>query len=616
MILRVTKHSRAIPRGRVFLAASLVLLFASTLCPQSVSNHGSPGATQPSSAQGSSGAAEHPSAKPASSREIPHLRRQGNASQLIVDGKPFLVLAGELNNDSSSSLEYMKAVWPKLVQARLNTVLTPVSWAQIEPQEGKFDFTVLDGLIREARSRNLRLALLWFASWKNGTSSYPPDWVKRDFQRFPRAQVAGGKSIELLTPLSDANRDADARAFATLMRHVKEIDSRQRTVIMIQVENELGFQGDSRDRSQAANEAFTGQVPKELIDYLQQHKDTLMPEFRQVWEAAGAKTSGTWQEVFGRGPAADEIFMAWYYARYMGRVSAAGKAEYPIPMFLNVAVGRAVKTHDPAKTLTEERRDLRGGRYFSVGSPMDDLMDVWRAGAPAIDMFSPDAYSDFKEWSDGYDRSGNPLFIPETVGGPIGAGRVLYAFGRHSAVGFSAMGAVEREPRADTDLIETYKLIDELSPLIVKHEGDGTMSAVLLDINDPPQKINVGNYTIEAAFLKPPPVPMALPKEIPPFTYGSAIIISTGPDEFVVAGSGVLLTFSPNTPGPPLAGLGTVEEGKFVDGRWVPGRRLAGDDTSEGDGLMLRWPPGSWAPPSRQRKSADPIQRVTLYRYR
>ena len=158
--------------------------------------------------------------------EPPHLRKQGTATQLIVDGKPFLALSGELRNSSATSVEYMQPIWPKLAAAKLNTVIAGVSWGQIEPQEGKFDFSVLDGVIRDARSHNLRLILIWFASWKNGYSSYPPDWVKKDFQRFPRIQIQGGKTIELLSALSDSNRDADARAFAALMRHVKEVDGR------------------------------------------------------------------------------------------------------------------------------------------------------------------------------------------------------------------------------------------------------------------------------------------------------------------------------------------------------------------------------------------------------
>ena len=197
-----------------------------------------------------------------SASDIPHLRKQGTAAQLMVDGKPFLVLSGELGNNSGTSLEYMKSVWPKLVEARINTVMTGVSWAQIEPEEGKFDFRIVDGMIEEARSHNLRWLPLWFASWKNSLSSYPPVWVKKDFERFPRAQTSGGRSIELLSPFSDANRDADARAFTALMRHIKEVDSRQHTVIMVQLENEVGMHGDSRDRSPAANQAFAGPVPE------------------------------------------------------------------------------------------------------------------------------------------------------------------------------------------------------------------------------------------------------------------------------------------------------------------------------------------------------------------
>jgi hypothetical protein len=582
-------------RGRIFGWICTILFSSSMLL------------VPPLSGQTASNAQSKRVSSSSTASEIPHLRKQGAATQLVVDGKPFLVLAGELNNDSSSSLEYMKPVWPKVVNAKLNTVLAPVSWAQIEPREGKFDFTVLNGVIQGARVHNLHLALLWFASWKNGLSSYPPDWVKKDFGRFPRAQIQPHKTLELLTPLSDANRDADARAFAALLRHVKEVDGRQHTVIMIQVENEIGMRGDSRDRSPLANEAFEAPVPKELMEYLEQHRDSLLPEFRAVWEAAGSKTSGTWEEVFGQNQATDEIFMAWNYARYIGRVAEAGKTEYPIPMFLNAALS--------ARTLDQERKGERT-RFSAVGGPMDDLMDVWRAGAPQIDMLSPDAYSNFAEYAARYDRSGNPLFIPETVGGAVGAARVLYAFGRHDAVGFSAMGAVERSPIPDDELIGSYDLIEQLAPMILKHQGDGTMSAVLLAPDDPAQKIQLGNYTLEVGFLTPRVAPMTQPTAIPPFTYAAAIFIATGPDEYLMAGSGVTVAFSPNTPGPPLAGLATVEEGSFVGGRWVPERRLAGDDTEEGEMVVMRWAPGSWVAPYRQRASKAAIQRVMLYRYR
>ena len=541
-----------------------------------------------------------------SASDLPHLRKQGTAIQLIVDGKPFLALAGELLNSSATSLAYMKTVWPKLAEAKLNTLLPGVSWNQIEPQEGKFDFTVLDGVIRDARSHNMRLVLLWFGSWKNSLSGYAPDWVKKDFERFPRAQVSGGKTIELLSPFSDANRDADARAFAALMRHVKAVDGQQHTVVMIQVENEVGMHGDSRDRSPAANRAFAAPVPKELMDYLQQHKDTLIPEFRQVWEAAGFKTSGTWEEVFGPSRVTDGIFMAWNFAHYIGQVIKAGKAEYPIPMFVNAALyGLGRGPQPPA----------------SGGRPWDLVMDVWRAGGPQIDFLAPDPHtvSEYAAFCAKYTQSGNPLFIPETNGGPGSAARMIYAFGRYDAIGYSPF-AIDRWAGNDPELAGVNDFLARMAPLITAHQGKGTISAVLLGPNDPPQKVHVGNYTLEASYLIPPVMPAnAPPRETMPTS--AAILIAAGPDEYYVAGSGVKVSFSPNTPEPPLAGIGTVEEGTFVNGRWVPGRQLAGDDTDQGNSVSLwgfwksaGWP-GDVGPENLFLRDLS-IQHVTLYRYR
>jgi len=531
----------------------------------------------------------------AAAAEIPHLQKQGTATQLIVDGKPFLVLGGELSNSSGTSPDYMKPLWPKLVDAKLNTVLAGVSWNQIEPHEGKFDFSALDGVIRDARVHNLRLMLLWFGSWKNAWSSYAPDWVKKDYERFPRVQIAGGKSIEVLSAFSNANRDADAKAFAALLRHVRAIDTQQRTVIMIQVENEIGLPSEPkeyRDRSPIASQAYEGQVPKELMDYLQRHKDALMPELRKVWEAAGSRTSGTWEQVFGTGTEAAEIFMGWNYARYVDRVVEAGKAEYPLPMYMNAYTYGFAKAGEPIR---------------NSGTPMPDLLDVWRAGAPRVDLFGLDIYyDDFASFCADYNRSGNPLFIPETRGlAPYGLeARVLYAFGRHDALGVSLMGVERPAATPDPILTDVYKLIAQLAPLIAKHQGDGSMSAVLLDPKGPPQKIRVGNYTLEVA-------PLGSGRGAPPsVNFAAAIFIAAGPDEYYAAGTGVRVTFSPNGPGPESAGIGTVEEGWFENGRWVPSRQLAGDETGQGQNLSLRSHPAD-----RNPDRFAGIQRFTLYRY-
>jgi hypothetical protein len=534
---------------------------------------------------------------------IPYLRKQGTATQLMVDAKPFVVLTGETEEETSTSFDNMRPIWPTLVQMNLNTVSPVIYWELLEPEEGKFDFTLVDGLIQEARRHNLRLAFVWFASWKNGLSSYAPMWAKKDFKRFPRAQTDKGTGLEIFSAIegySNTTRDADARAFAALMRHIKEVDGQQHTVIMMQVENEVGVLTESRDRSPAADKAFAGPVPKELMDYLAKHRDTLIPEFRQVWEAKGFKTSGTWEEVFGQGVGTDEIFMAWNYARYVGRVVEAGKAEYPLPMYMNTWLYTYGKPNQPGRTPS--------------GGPLPHLHDVWRAGAPRIDILAPDLYNDFPQFSALYARSGNPLFIAEAKGGQVGAARALYAIGRHDAIGFSVF-AIEYNLKQDpeNELGRVYKAISQLMPMIADHQGKGATAGVLLEDNGQIEKVRLGDYTMTAAFGRE--VGTTVPSSPPAARRAGALFVLTGPDEFYVVNSGgMTITFTPNTPGPPLVGVGAVDEGSFVDGRWVQGRRLDHRVTSDNTmGALLL--PATYTGAERRPPTEHNILRVRLYRY-
>ncbi len=408
---------------------------------------------------------------------IPHLEKQGAATQLSVDGRPFLILGGELHNSSSSNIDYMRPIWKRMLDLHFNTVLAGVSWELIEPREGHFDFRLVDGLIEDARRNNLRLVFLWFGSWKNGMSSYPPVWVKKDYKRFARVRVQDGRTLELLSTLCPANWQADARAFAALMRHIREFDGSDHTVIMMQVENEVGVLGDSRDRSDAADQAFTAAVPKELIAYLESHKDGLYPVLRQHWETAGSRGSGTWEQVFGVGPATDEAFMAWNYASYMEQVAKAGKAEYPIPMYANTWLSNP---------------EGKPGNWPS-GGPEPHVMDIWRAAAPHLDIFSPDIYqSNFVEWCNRYVHGGNPLFIPEMNREGDGPRNVFFAFGQHDAIGTSPF-AVDSLPNPDTSaLAESYRILEQMAPVILEHQGKGEMTGFLLNQAHPSVKAGAG----------------------------------------------------------------------------------------------------------------------------
>ncbi len=514
---------------------------------------------------------------------LPHLRKQGTATQLIVGGKPFLVRGGELGNSSASSLEYMKPVWEKLTRLNVNTVLIPFYWELIEPEEGKFDFSVVDGLIQEARKNNLKLVPLWFGVWKNSMSSYVPSWVKKDRKRFPATQGKDARGIDILSTFSKNVLDADIKAFRALMRHIREVDSTQNTVIMVQVENEIGMIPDSRDRSEVANRLYAGQVPTDLMSYFQKNRENLMPEMRAVWAANGFKSRGTWEEIFGKGIGTEEIFTAWHFARFTDELTKAGKAEYPLPMFVNAALIRP--GHMP-------------GQYPS-GGPLPHLFDIWKAGAPSIDFLSPDIYfQNFAEWARKYDRAGNPFFIPEAGTFPAVPVNMLYAVGQHNAIGVSPF-AIEsvQEPLAG-QLAAAYDLIRQLEPTILASQGKNNVMAGLLSEGPEQrqaQRLSMNGYALYVSFDR-----AANPSDPQPLSGG--LVIAAGPDEFIVAGTALTVVFEADSPGPPVVGLLSVDDGKFADGVWKPGRRLNGDQTHQGRHVRLN-------------AGRFDIQRVRLYRY-
>ena len=544
---------------------------------------------------------------------IAHLEKHRAATQLVVDGKPFLVLGGELTNTASSSQEYMKPVWPRLAQMHLNTVLTGMSWAQFEPEEGKYDFALVDNLLAGARQQNLKIVFLWFGSWKNGLSSFAPAWVKADQKRFPRAQLGSGRSIEVLSTLSDENLRADTKAYTAFMHHLREVDSEKHTVIMIQIENEIGILGDSRDRSDTANAAFARPVPKQLIDYVQSHKADLRPELKALWDAAGDKTNGTWTQVFGERNASDEAFMAWNYAHYMDQIAKAGKAEYPVPVFTNIWI---VQPED------------RGPGDYPSGCPEPHVLDIWRAGAPNIDFNSPDIYlPNFTEWVKRFHQHGNPLFVPESRGDATGVANAFYAIGQEGSIGYSPFAiditgrlqSAEPRPVAagppdaqELPLSKGYAVLQQLAPLILEHQGSNTIGAVVLDATTDRSSVRVGDYTVtvDKPHDRRSGTVISTPQS-PTF----ALIIATGPNDYIIAANSAEITFSPSTPGPPVAGLALVQAGNFVGGTWVPGRWLNGDDVLLNYKLAEAVATNQSGSGLRFAADGPTVQKVKLYRY-
>lgn len=505
-----------------------------------------------------------------SQHKIPHLHKQGTTTQLIVHDKPFIILGGELGNSTFTSVENMEPVWPKLRKMNLNTVLAPVFWELIEPIKGEFDFQLLDELIIESRKNDLKLVLLWFGSWKNSMSSHVPAWVKKDQNTFPRVKDENGISQEILTPFSNHNLIADVTAFKQLMQHIKEFDSKDQTVIMIQPENEIGMLPSARDHSDLANRRFEGQVPNELLIYLQKNKQILVPEFFEVWKKNGFKSKGNWEQVFGKGLHTDEIFMAWFFASFTNQLAIEGKKIYPLPMYVNAALNYKGK---------------KPGQYPSAG-PLPHLMDIWKAGADQIDFLVPDFYNpNFKHWNDLYTRQGNPLFIPEHKFDKTVAGKAAFAIGHYQAIGFAPFGIESVEEPEKEPLGKMYHLIDQLTDKITENHGKNRVEGVLLAKESEGEVLRLGAY--EFSFHHSYKLGWEKKSKNKEWDMAGAIIVQTGEHEFYIAGNGIYVTFK-NIENPDLhVGILKVEEGVFEDGNWKILRHLNGDQTHQGRHLRI-----------------------------
>ncbi|BAV08891.1 Beta-galactosidase GanA [Filimonas lacunae] len=510
---------------------------------------------------------------------MPALVKNGNEVQLQVHGKPFIILGGELGNSSSSSHAYMQKVWPRLKAMQLNTVLAPVYWELLEPEEGKFDFTLVDSLIINARKNHIKVVPLWFGTWKNSMSCYVPAWVKKDHKRFGRTLDKNGKSVEILSAFGANILEADKKAFAALLKHIKQIDAQAHTVIMVQVENEVGMLSTARETTPTANKLYQQEVPAALLAYLQQHKTELVPELQQLWKQQGYATQGNWETVFGKSDATEELFQAWYYAWFVNEVAAAGKAAYPLPMYVNAALMKSGQ---------------RPGDYPAAG-PLPQVMDIWQAAAPAIDILAPDFYNpDTQYWCDLFTRRNNPLFIPEMRLDITCAAKVFYALGHYKGLGFSPFSIENANEQQATYLQNSYHLLQQLTPLIT---ATAQKEGVLFDRKNTQQELVMGKYRITCKHDYTLGWSPGAKDSLWPVT--GAIILQTAPDEFWIAGMGVVCTFA-NADASVVTNIESVEEGVFSNGKWIAGRRLNGDEDHQG--RHIRIPGGEWS-----------IQKVKLY---
>ncbi|MBL4828074.1 MAG: DUF5597 domain-containing protein [Spongiibacteraceae bacterium] len=491
--------------------------------------------------------------------QVPSLVEKNGRYALMVDGAPYLMLAAQVNN-SSAWPAALPDVWPAVEQMHINTLQVPIAWEQIEAQEGEFDFSFVDLLIKQARQRNIRLALLWFGTWKNNAPHYAPSWVKLNNTRFPRVITKEGKTLNSLSPHASSTLEADRRAFVALMRHLKKKDKKH-TVIMMQVENESGTYGSVRDFSPLAQSIFEKTVPQVLLDAL-------------------GKKAGTWQQVFGKD--ADEFFHAWSIARFCEEVALAGKAVYPLPMNVNAALRDPFNPGKP-------------GAYAS-GGPTDNVLSIWKAGAPSIDIISPDIYmreyDRYQAVLAHYARDDNALFVSET-GNDRDYARYIFSVLGKQGIGFSPfgmdftgyanypLGAKVVNEKTIEPFAEVYSIIAPMARewAALSFENKVWGSAEASDKHS--ETLDLGLWDVEVSYGRPqfwidPPTGNDPPS-------GGALIAQLSANEYLVTGFRTRLGFKASAENKERSFMiERVEEGHFEKGKWVFHRVWNGDQTDWG----------------------------------
>jgi hypothetical protein len=512
-----------------------------------------------------------------------------------VTGKPFMPMGGQSHNSSGYNAAELASAIAGVKALNGNTLIAPVYWEQVEPNEGQFDFTTLDSMLEECRKNELHLIVLWFATWKNGEMRYCPGWVKSNPARFKRVLRADGAPMQVLSSFCAASMAADARAFRATLDHLRAVDENSHTAVAVQVENEPGILGSDRDYSPAAEEALRTEVPPELVDALR--AKGAGPAW-DAWQDQGALVRGSWQEIFGLH--GGEFCTAWSVARYIDYVAAEGREAYPIPLYVNVWLGY------PGWPIPG---------FYPSGGAVWRTIDIWKCAAPHIDLIAPDIYhtnfNDFKEICAQYTRPDNPLFVPESGADGINARNMLRAIADYHTLGYFIFGVdsildLEGNVREGSQLfVESFHSVMNLLPLVQKFRGTGRIRAVVEEdyqINQcleferflgavPFIQIGLSSEAKDHRHYRNPQIAQGRPKH--------GLVIETGPYEFYLAGNFHLFLVPkesprwndalkmPNIMTPP--DFLSVEEGILTEnGEFIPQRVRNGDEAVFG---------GFWASP-------------------
>lgn len=493
-----------------------------------------------------------------SSLHSPELDRSTGRARLVVDGSPFLVRGVELHNSSSSSAGALANGLDSARVVGANTVLAPVAWEDIEPVEGVFQLAQVTNLVESTRRAGLRLIILWFGAWKNGASTYAPAWVKQDWTRFTRCVLEDGRLTETLSPFTD--EALDAPAFAELMRHIERIDCDHRTVLMVQVENEVGLLGASRDHSHPANVAFTAPVPPRVVNAIASRPR----------EAQGGNAA-SWPEVLPAADRSEEAFMAYGIATHVERVAKAGRRHSALPLYVNAWLDSDLDVDLPGFAVAGGQRP---GNYPS-GGPLPHVADIWHACAPSIDLLAPDLYfGDSRTIFGDFLAASGGLFIPEMRRDVTGVGQIFEAIGEFGALGVSPFGVDSGSAEDLRPLSDAYDLLARADHILAETAPFGGQQHGFFLTDQRPQ--------IELLFsgVRMTATRMTAIGVDPTGTCAYGIVRQVGPQEFAAIGRGFRITLAA-TDEESQIGMESVREIAGGNGARC-GRSLNGDETAGG----------------------------------
>jgi hypothetical protein len=424
-----------------------------------------------------------------------------------------------------------------------------------------------------------------------------PSWIKTNPARFPHAELrkAGGviEVADALSMFHEQNKQADVKAFGKLMGHVKEVDEGHNTVLMVQVENEVGLLFDSRDASPKANEKFNSPVPSDLLNFLAEDYDNLLADLKAnltTFAAQSKPLSGTWEDVFGKSPKTDELFMAYHYALYVNDVAQAGKAAYALPLYTNVWQNYAGDNTDNDFPVVAGGGNKPGD--YPSGGAITDVLDIWLRFAPALDFIAPDIYlNDYSGCCAKYRHKNNPLFIPEQRRDEYGTRRTWAAYGTYQALIASPFGIDTLDP-VENPFTKHYGLLDSVSQIVLEAQRTaGSSLGFYFDELPPTWKIGdadpskpfvrtFGSWsvTISRCFVFGKP------------GAGSGMVIHLGDARFLLLGWGFQIAAQCTAPTTRFNGILHFKEKVVADratGSLRTLRTLGGDETRSGAFAMM-----------------------------